>query len=84
MLDFLPFSLASMLVISTNGRHHLYYSVFEAGNVTYGPLFYVFQMIYYICIISGSVTCVHSRKNFSIVRFVIDFDALPHPSDDIG
>ena len=48
-------SLASMLVISTNGMHHLYYSVFEAGNVVYGPLFYAFQIIYYICIISGFV-----------------------------
>ncbi len=48
-------SLASMLVISTNMKHHLYYYVFYAGEVEYGPLFYVFQMIYYICIISGFV-----------------------------
>ena len=63
-------SLASMLVISTNGRHHLYYSVFEAGNVTYGPLFYVFQMIYYICIISGFVLIgmKHKRRQERINR----------------
>ena len=57
-------SLASMLVISTNGMHHLYYSVFEAGRVEYGPLFYMFQLIYYICIISGFVLIAlkHKRK----------------------
>lgn len=48
-------SLASMLVILTNESHRMYYSVFEAGNVAYGPLFYLFQIIYYICIISGFV-----------------------------
>lgn len=58
-------SLASMLVISTNERHHLYYSVFEAGKVEYGPLFYLFQIIYYICIISGFVLIAmkHRRRH---------------------
>ena len=57
-------SFASMLVISTNDRHHLYYSVFEAGKREYGPLFYVFQLIYYICIITGFVLIglKHKRK----------------------
>ncbi len=48
-------SVASMLVISTNRHHHLYYSVFDAGEVRYGPLFYFFQLIYYILIISGLI-----------------------------
>lgn len=58
-------SVASMLVISTNSRHHLYYSVFEAGSVEYGPLFYMFQIIYYICIISGFILIAmkHKRKH---------------------
>ncbi len=57
-------SLASMLVIFTNTRHHLYYSCFDAGKVEYGPLFYLFQLIYYICIISGFVLIAmkHWRK----------------------
>lgn len=58
-------SLASMIVICTNKKHHLYYSVFDEGDVKYGPLFYVFQMIYYICIISGFVLIglKHRRKH---------------------
>lgn len=58
-------SMASMLVILTNEKHHLYYSVFEAGSVQYGILFYVFQIIYYICIISGFVLIgmKHKRRH---------------------
>lgn len=61
-------SVASMLVISTNRHHHLYYSVFDAGEVRYGPLFYLFQLIYYIFIISGLILIglKHRRRHESI------------------
>lgn len=57
-------SAASMLVVITNPQHHLYYSAFDAGPSGYGPLFYAFQIIYYICIIIGFVLIVmrHKRK----------------------
>ena len=57
-------SVASMLVVCTNSKHMLYYSVFESGNVRHGPLFYAFQIIYYICIIAGFglIWMRHSRK----------------------
>jgi len=58
-------SAASMLVFSTNPVHRLYYSEFRAGSVEYGPLFYAFQVIYYICIILGFFLILmrHKRKN---------------------
>ncbi|MBQ6182071.1 MAG: two-component sensor histidine kinase [Ruminococcus sp.] len=58
-------SLASVLVIFTNEKHHLYYSVFEAGKVEYGPLFYTFQIIYYVCIIAGFIMIglKHKRRH---------------------
>lgn len=58
-------SLCSILLIYSNAKHHLYYAVFEAEKVEYGALFYVFQLVYYICIISGIVLiCLkHKRKH---------------------
>lgn len=64
-------SLASMLVISTNGMHHLYYSVFEAGRVEYGPLFYMFQLIYYICIISRLLEKLNLKDRTQLAVFAL-------------
>ena len=72
-------SVASMLVISTNRHHHLYYSVFDAGEVRYGPLFYFFQLIYYILIISGLILIGlkhrrrHERINKQPLRVSVNF-----------
>ena len=51
---FLPLiTVSSFLIVVTNPYHKLYYAVFEVHNIEYGPLFYIFQLIYYICIIIG-------------------------------
>ena len=66
LLLILPFiSLLSIGLIVTNPVHKLYYSDFKAGSVEYGPLFYTFQVIYYICIITGiTLICLkHTRKS---------------------
>lgn len=46
-------SVSAILLIVTNPVHHLYYLVFDMDNIEYAPLFYLYQVIYYICIISG-------------------------------
>lgn len=57
-------TVSAIILTFTNPWHHLYYSVFEAGHVEYGPMFYVFQVIYYICIIAGiTVICLKHTKN---------------------
>ena len=51
---FLPLiTVSSFLTVVTNPYHNLYYAVFEVHNIEYGPLFYIYQLIYYICIIVG-------------------------------
>lgn len=47
--------------IATNPVHHLYYADFSGRNSTYGVLFYIFQFMFYVLIISGIVLL--SRKN---------------------
>ena len=69
VMHLLPFiSLLSICLIITNPQHHLYYSLFKAGYVEYGPLFYMFQLIYYICIITGiTMICLkHTRSSDNI------------------
>ncbi|MDE6102215.1 MAG: two-component sensor histidine kinase, partial [Ruminococcus sp.] len=41
-------SVSAILLIVTNPVHHLYYSVFDMDNIEYAPLFYLYQVIYYI------------------------------------
>ena len=48
-------TIAAVTVIITNPIHKLYYSVFDVKHVEYGILFYVFQVIYYICVLTGIV-----------------------------
>ncbi|MBR5682264.1 MAG: two-component sensor histidine kinase [Ruminococcus sp.] len=63
-------SLTSIALIIANPRHHLYYAEFDISKVTYGPLFYVFQAIYYICIITGiTMICLkHTRRQDQISK----------------
>ena len=57
-------SLSAILIVITNPYHYMYYSVFEANKAEYGPLFYVYQVIYYICIITGiTLICLKHSKN---------------------
>ena len=46
-------SAAAFLVCLTNPWHKLYYTHFGNGGITYGRLFYVFQAVYYICLIAA-------------------------------
>ncbi|MBQ8960529.1 MAG: two-component sensor histidine kinase [Ruminococcus sp.] len=71
---FLPIvSLSAMAAVVTDPLHRLYYSSFGETGVTYGPLFYVFQVIYYLCIITAiTQMCIkHTRENDQITRQAI-------------
>ncbi|MBR3446312.1 MAG: two-component sensor histidine kinase [Oscillospiraceae bacterium] len=66
-------AVAAVCTVLTNPKHHLYYASFEAGgagHVAYGPLFYAFQVIYYICILTGiTMICVrHTRSSAQISK----------------
>lgn len=60
LLRFVPIiSISSICLILTNPIHKLYYAEFAINNVEYAPLFYVYQVIYYICIITGiTLMCI--------------------------
>ena len=69
LMRILPFiSLLSITLILLNPRHYLYYSKFSIESVEHGPLFYVFQAIYYVCIITGiTMICLkHTRRQDQI------------------
>ena len=69
LMRILPFiSLLSITLILFNPHHYLYYSKFSIESVEYGPLFYVFQAIYYVCIITGiTMICLkHTRRHDQI------------------
>ena len=71
ILTFTPLISASALILTlSNPLHNTYYSVFEAGRVVYGPMFYVFQVIYYICIIAGiTIICLkHTRRSDQLTK----------------
>ncbi|MCX4364099.1 MAG: two-component sensor histidine kinase, partial [Clostridia bacterium] len=58
-------SAAMFSCIATNPFHHLYYTEFGKGNILYGGMFYIFQIIFYIFIISGiSLMFIrHTQRN---------------------
>lgn len=59
-------SVTSILLILTNPLHHTYYAEFAMNRLSYGPLFYSFQVIYYICVISGiTLICIHQTRELS-------------------
>ncbi len=49
--------------IAVNPLHKLYYAEFEKNNIVYGIMFYIFQIIFYIMIISGIVLFSRHKKN---------------------
>ncbi|MDE5570220.1 MAG: two-component sensor histidine kinase [Ruminococcus sp.] len=49
--------------IATNPLHRLYYTEFQKGSISYGILFYIFQFLFYVLIISGIVFLSRNRKN---------------------
>ena len=54
LMKLLPIiSAVSVIIIITNPLHKLYYTSFTTEGVSYGVFFYIFQVIYYICIIAG-------------------------------
>ncbi|WP_303800091.1 histidine kinase N-terminal 7TM domain-containing protein [Ruminococcus flavefaciens] len=67
LLWLLPFiTISSICVVLSNPLHHLYYESFVAKRFTYGPLFYVYQVIYYVCIIAGiTIICLKHTRNSS-------------------
>lgn len=70
----MPFvSLTAILLILTNNTHRLYYTELDLGVVKYGPAFYVFQVIYYLCIITGiTLMCIKSfRENNKVNKQTI-------------
>ena len=61
-------TVAAVSVIISNPIHRLYYAVFEVKHIEYGPLFYVFQAIYYICIIVGIILmCIKYAREYKHV-----------------
>ncbi|HOR22830.1 MAG TPA: histidine kinase N-terminal 7TM domain-containing protein, partial [Ruminococcus sp.] len=72
--SFMPLiSLSAIIVVLTDPLHRLYYSSFGEKSLSYGPLFYVFQVIYYLCIITAiTQMCIkHTRENNQITRQAI-------------
>lgn len=68
---FLPLiSVSSVCLVVTNPLHRLYYTSFGMSSKEYAVLFYVFQAIYYVCIITGiTMMCVrHSRARDQITK----------------
>lgn len=64
--NILPLVSAVMFgCIAANPMHHLYYTEFGKGNILYGGMFYIFQIIFYIFIISGiSMMFIrHTQRN---------------------
>lgn len=61
ILYFAP--LIMFVCIATNPLHRLYYTEFHKGSISYGILFYIFQLLFYILIISGIILLNRNRKN---------------------
>ncbi len=59
-------SVSAILLIVTNPLHHLYYVVFDMNSIEYGVIFYLYQIIYYVCIISGiTMMCIKHARQYS-------------------
>lgn len=63
-------SVSSICLVVTNPLHRLYYTTFGESSKEYAALFYIFQAIYYVCIITGiTMMCVrHSRAKDQITK----------------
>lgn len=64
-IEVLLFGIAAVhySVMLTNETHHLFYRVFEVGEVVYGPVLYVHMAFAYLCVLTGMlVVLVDFRK----------------------
>jgi len=63
-------SAAAVACVVSNPVHKLYYASFEKGHISYGKMFYIFQILYYVFILAG--ICVifikHSRGGTRMTR----------------
>ncbi len=74
IINFAPLiSFFSIVMILTNPMHKMYYTEFERNNISYGLLFYVFQIIYYMFIITGiTMMCIkHIRGKSRITKQIM-------------
>lgn len=56
-------SLSSIILVMTDNVFHLYYSVFEINKIEYATGFYIYQAIYYICILSAMILMFVRKKS---------------------
>ena len=56
-------SLSSVITIITDPLFHLYYSIFETDKIEYATGFYIYQIIYYICIVSAMILMFFRKKS---------------------
>lgn len=56
-LEILLFGIASIhySMMLTNETHHLFYRVFEVGEVVYGPVLFVHMAFAYLCVLAGMI-----------------------------
>lgn len=70
-------SLSSLILVITDNKFHLYYSVFDIDKIEYAPLFYIYQAIYYICIISAMILIFVRKKHIMQAGLLILSTAVP-------
>lgn len=69
-------SLSSVILIITDPVFHLYYSVFNIGRIEYAGGFYIYQLIYYICIVSAMILMFVRKKGISAGLLILS-TAIP-------
>lgn len=57
-------SIINYALLMTNELHFLFYSRFDVGDVSYGPLFYIHVAYTYLCVVAGmAVIAAGFRRN---------------------
>lgn len=54
-------SASAIMIILADPVYHLYYKTFDMANIEYASGFYIYQVIYYICIASG-IICIFAKQ----------------------
>lgn len=68
VMRILPFTAVVMFAfIATNPIHGFYYRIFERESIQYGMLFYMFQVLFYIFIISGIILICRNKNHAHIL-----------------
>ena len=70
-------SLSSIILVTTDNVFHLYYSVFETDKIEYAFGFYIYQAIYYICIVSAMILMFVRKKRITQAELLILSTAIP-------